>query len=33
MFNYQHVGTILVAMFALVFVIDQLAARLRQRYL
>lgn len=33
MYNYQHVGTILVAMFALVFVIDQLAARLRRRYL
>lgn len=33
LFNYQHVGTILVAMFALVFVIDQLAARLRRRYL
>jgi phosphonate transport system permease protein len=33
MFNYQHVGTILVAIFLTVFVIDQLAARLRQRYL
>lgn len=33
MYNYHHVGTILVAMFALVFVIDQLAARLRRRYL
>lgn len=33
MFNYQHVGTILVAIFIMVFVIDQLAARLRQRYL
>ena len=33
MFNYQHVGTILLAIFVMVFVIDQLAARLRQRYL
>lgn len=33
MFNYQHVGTILIAIFIMVFVIDQLAARLRQRYL
>lgn len=33
MFNYQHVGTILIAIFVMVFVIDQLAARLRQRYL
>jgi phosphonate transport system permease protein len=33
MFNYQHVGTILVAIFLTVFVIDQLAARLRRRYL
>jgi len=33
MFNYHHVGTILVAIFVMVFVIDQLAARLRRRYL
>ena len=33
MFNYSHVGTILVAIFVMVFVIDQLAARLRRRYL
>jgi phosphonate transport system permease protein len=33
MFNYQHVGTILVAIFLTVFVIDQLAARLRRQYL
>lgn len=33
MFNYQHVGTILVAIFVMVFAIDQLAARLRRRYL
>jgi phosphonate transport system permease protein len=33
MFNYQHVGTILIAIFVMVLVIDQLAARLRRRYL
>lgn len=33
MFNYSHVGTILVAIFIMVFVIDQLAARMRRRYL
>lgn len=33
MFNYQHVGTILIAIFVMVFIIDQLAARMRRRYL
>jgi phosphonate transport system permease protein len=33
MFNYHHVGTILVAIFIMVFIIDQVGARLRQRYL
>lgn len=30
MYNYHHVGTILVAMFATVFLIDQISARLRK---
>jgi phosphonate transport system permease protein len=32
-YNYGHVGTILVAIFLLVLVLDQLAARLRRAYL
>lgn len=32
MYNYHHVGTILVAMFATVFLIDQLSARLRRAH-
>lgn len=32
MYNYHHVGTILVAMFAAVFLIDQISARLRRAY-
>jgi phosphonate transport system permease protein len=31
MYNYHHVGTILVAIFCTVFVIDQLSARIRRR--
>jgi len=30
MYSYHHVGTILVAMFATVFLIDQISARLRK---
>lgn len=33
LFNYGHVGTILVAIFLLVLVLDQLSARLRRAYL
>lgn len=33
MFNYQHVGTILVAIFVMVFLIDQAGARLRRNCL
>jgi len=33
MYNYHHVGTILVGIFVAVFVIDQLSARLRRRSL
>lgn len=33
MYNYHHVGTILVGIFVAVFFIDQLAARLRRRTL
>ncbi|MDM0122814.1 phosphonate ABC transporter, permease protein PhnE [Variovorax arabinosiphilus] len=32
MYNYSHVGTILVAIFLTVFVLDQIAARLRRRF-
>ncbi len=32
MYNYHHVGTILVAMFATVLLIDQLSARLRRAH-
>jgi len=32
MYNYHHVGTILVAMFAAVFLIDQVSARLRRAH-
>jgi phosphonate transport system permease protein len=32
-FNYQHVGTILVVIFITVFLLDQLAARLRRHYI
>jgi phosphonate transport system permease protein len=32
MYNYHHVGTILVAVFAAVFAIDQLSARLRRHF-
>jgi phosphonate transport system permease protein len=31
MYNYGHVGTILVATFILVLALDQLASRLRQK--
>ena len=33
MFDYQHVGTILLAIFLTVFMLDQLSAALRRRYL
>lgn len=33
MYNYHHVGTILVGIFVAVFVIDQLSARLRRHFL
>ena len=33
MYNYHHVATILIAIFIMVFAIDQLAAGLRRRYL
>ncbi|WP_296598696.1 phosphonate ABC transporter, permease protein PhnE [Phenylobacterium sp.] len=32
MYNYHHVGTILVAMFATVFLIDQVSARMRRAH-
>jgi len=32
MYNYHHVGTILVAMFAAVFLIDQVSARMRRAH-
>lgn len=32
MYNYSHVGTILIAIFLTVFVLDQLAARWRRRH-
>lgn len=32
MYNYAHVGTILLAIFVTVFLLDQIAARLRQRF-
>jgi phosphonate transport system permease protein len=32
MYNYAHVGTILIAIFLTVLVLDRLAARLRSRY-
>lgn len=32
MYNYHHVGTILVGMFAAVFLIDQISARLRRAH-
>lgn len=32
MYNYAHVGTILVAIFVTVFLLDQIAARLRKRF-
>lgn len=32
MYNYSHVGTILVAIFLTVFVLDQVAARMRRRF-
>lgn len=32
MYNYSHVGTILVAIFLTVFLLDQIAARLRRRF-
>lgn len=33
MYHYGHVGTILLAIFALVFLLDQLSGRLRRHYL
>lgn len=32
MYNYSHVGTILVAIFLTVFLLDQIAARMRRRF-
>jgi ABC-type phosphate/phosphonate transport system permease subunit len=32
MYNYGHVGTILVVIFVTVFVLDQVSARIRARY-
>ena len=32
-YNYAHVGTILIAIFVTVFVLDQVSARLRARYI
>ena len=32
-YNYSHVGTILVVIFITVFLLDQISARLRSRYL
>jgi phosphonate transport system permease protein len=32
MYNYSHVGTILLAIFATVFLLDQIAARLRRHF-
>jgi ABC-type phosphate/phosphonate transport system permease subunit len=32
MYNYGHVGTILVVIFDTVFVLDRLSARIRARY-
>jgi phosphonate transport system permease protein len=32
-YNYAHVGTILIAIFLTVFVLDQISARLRARYI
>ncbi|HZF46589.1 MAG TPA: phosphonate ABC transporter, permease protein PhnE, partial [Sphingomonadaceae bacterium] len=33
MFEYGHVGTILIAIFLVVLALDQLSARLRRRFL
>jgi phosphonate transport system permease protein len=33
MFNYSHVGTILAAIFVTVFILDQVSARLRSKYI
>jgi len=33
MFNYSHVGTILLVIFVTVFILDQISARLRARYI
>lgn len=32
MYNYSHVGTILIAIFLTVFLLDQIAARMRRRF-
>jgi phosphonate transport system permease protein len=33
LYNYSHVATILIAIFVLVFALDQVSSRLRKRYL
>ncbi|OYW84110.1 MAG: phosphonate ABC transporter, permease protein PhnE, partial [Sphingobium sp. 32-64-5] len=33
MYDYGHVGTILVAIFVLVLILEQISARLRKHYL